>query len=72
MTIYEASEYWDDHDFTEFDDVQETKEIRIHLIKKKYIGLDLGVYEKIRKKAKRMKLSEDVLINEWLREKAEA
>lgn len=72
MTIYEASAFWDEHDISEFDDVQEVKDIKFHLIKKKYVGLDLSIYEKIRKQAKKLKITEDVLINEWLREKAEA
>ena len=72
MTIYEASEFWDEHDFSEFDDVQEVKDIKFHLIKKKYVGLDLDIYAKIRKQARKLKTTEDVLINEWLREKAEA
>ena len=72
MSIYEASAFWDEHDFSEFDDVQETHDIKFHLIKKKYIGLDLNIYAKVRKQARKLKISEDVLINEWLREKAEA
>ena len=72
MSVYEASAFWDEHDFSEFDDVQETKEIKFHLIKKKYVGLDLGLYAKVQKRAKKLKISEDALINEWLREKAEA
>jgi len=35
MNIYEASAFWDEHDFLEFDDVQEVKDIKFHLIKKK-------------------------------------
>ena len=72
MSIYQASTFWDEHDFSEFDDVQETKEIKFHLIKKKYVGLDLNIYAKIRKQARKLRTTEDVLINEWLREKAEA
>lgn len=72
MSIYEASAFWDEHDFSEFGDVQEVRNIDIRLIKKKYVGLDLNVYEKVRKKAKKLKVSEDVLINEWLSEKAGA
>lgn len=72
MAIYEASAFWDEHDFSEFDDVQEVKDIKFHLIKKKYVGLDLNIYAKIRKQARKLKTTEDVLINEWLREKAEA
>jgi len=72
MTIYEASAFWDEHDFSEFDDVQEVKDIKFQLIKKKYIGLDLNIYAKIQKQARKLKTTEDALINEWLREKAEA
>ena len=72
MSIYEASAFWDEHGFSEFDDVQETREIKFHLIQKKYVGLDLSLYAKVRKQARKLKISEDVLINEWLREKAEA
>ena len=71
MSIYEASAFWDEHDFAEFDDVQEVKDIKFHLIKKKYVGLDLTIYAKIQKQAKKLKMTEDALINEWLREKAE-
>ena len=72
MSIYEASAFWDEHDFSEFDDVQEIKDVKFHLIKKKYVGLDMSLYAKVRKHAIKLKISEDVLINEWLREKAEA
>ena len=71
MSIYEASAFWDEHGFAEFDDVQEVKDIKFHLIKKKYVGLDLSIYAKIQKQAKKLKMTEDALINEWLREKAE-
>jgi hypothetical protein len=27
MSIHEASDFWDEHDFTEFDDVDEVKDI---------------------------------------------
>jgi hypothetical protein len=72
MSIYEASDFWDEHDFSEFDDIREVRDVKFNLIKKKYVGLELSIYEKIRKKAKKLKIAEDVLINNWLREKAEA
>ena len=72
MSIYQASAFWDEHDFTEFDDVQEVRDIKFNLVKKKYVGLDMNIYSKIRKKARKLHITEDVLINEWLREKAEA
>ena len=72
MSIYEASDFWDEHIFSEFEDVQEVKNIRFSLIKKKYIGVDTGLYSKIKKKARELHMTEDTLITEWLREKAEA
>ena len=69
MTIYEASEFWDDHAFTEFEDIEEVNNIRFSLKKKKYIGLDMTLYKKIKNMAKKLHLPEDDLINNWLVEK---
>jgi hypothetical protein len=40
MSIYEASDFWDEHDFSEFNDVAEVKDMRFSLSKKKYIGIE--------------------------------
>jgi len=69
MSIYEASDFWDEHDFSEFNDVVEVKDMRFSLSKKKYIGIDIGVYNKVRKEAQRLHKTEDMLIGEWLKEK---
>ena len=69
MSIYEASDFWDEHDFGEFDDVQEVDEIQFTLKKKKYVGIDEDLYAIIKSKAKTINKPEDVLINEWLSEK---
>lgn len=68
-SIYEASEFWDEHDFTEFKDVQEIKDIHFSVKKKKYIGIEMDIYEKIKRKAKKLNKTEEGLINEWLSEK---
>ena len=70
MSINEASDYWDEHDFGEFDDVQEVSEIQFSLKKKKYVGIDGELYDVIKNKAKTLNKSEDILINEWLSEEA--
>ncbi len=70
MSIYEASEFWDDHDFGEFDNVEETYEIQFSLKKKKYVGIDQDLYDYIKNKAKELQKPEEALINEWLSEKA--
>ena len=70
MSINEASDFWDEHDFGEFDDIREVSEIRFSLKKKKYVGIDGDLYAVIKNKAKTLNKPEDILINEWLSEKA--
>ena len=72
MHIYEASDFWDEHDFCEFDDVEEVDDVRFSLRGKKYVGIDKDLYNVIRSKAKSLGKSEDAIINEWLSEKANA
>ncbi len=70
ISIYEASEFWDEHDFGEFDDVKETDEVQFSIKKKKYVGIGKDLYEHIKDKAKELKIPEETLINKWLSEKA--
>ncbi|MBN2061106.1 MAG: hypothetical protein JW882_11895 [Deltaproteobacteria bacterium] len=70
MYINEASDFWDEHDFGEFDDVQEVNELKFSFKKKKYVGIDMELYSLIKNKAKTLNKPEDTLINEWLNEKA--
>lgn len=69
MSIHEASVFWDEHDFCGFEDVAEVKELRFSMKKKKYIGVDMGLYSKIKNMAKKLHKDEDTLIAEWLSEK---
>lgn len=69
MTIAEASEYLDEHDIFEFEDVKEVTDVKFKLQKKKYVGLDMGLFKKIKTKAKKLHKNEDLLITEWLTEK---
>jgi hypothetical protein len=69
MTIVEASDYFDEHDIFESEDVREATDIKFKLQKKKYVGLDIELFKKIKSKAKRLHKSEDLLIKEWLMEK---
>ena len=69
MSISEASEYFDEHDIFEFKDVKEVKDVEFKLQKKIYIGLDIELFKKIRREAKKLHKSEDLLIKEWLTEK---
>ena len=69
MTMLEASDYFDEHDIFEFEDVREVTDVKFKLQKKKYVGLDMELFKKIKSKAKRLHKSEDLLIKEWLMEK---
>jgi hypothetical protein len=69
MSIYEASDFWDEHDFAEFEDLEEVKEMRFALKKKKYIAMDMMLYKKIKQRARQLHKPEERLINEWLKEK---
>lgn len=70
ISIYEASDYWDEHDFGEFDDIKEVDEINFSIKKKRYVGIDKDLYAQIKNKAKMLRKPEEALINEWLSEKA--
>ena len=72
MSIQQASDFWDEHEFTEFEDVQEVKDIRFSLKKKKYLGVDMDLYKKIKKKAKELNKTEESLVSKWLSEKVQA
>lgn len=69
MTIAEASDFFYEHDIFEFDEVREVTNIKINLQKKKYVGLDMKLFKKVRSKAKKLHKCEDLLIQEWLMEK---
>ncbi len=69
MTISEASSFFDEHDIFEFEDVREVTDVKFKLKKKKYVGLDIDLFKKIRNRARKLHKSEDSLIQEWLAEK---
>jgi len=69
MSIYEASDFWDEHDFDEFGDFKQVTDIQFSIKKKKYVGIDIDLYTSIKKEAQKLHKTEDVLINEWLNEK---
>jgi len=69
MTVVEASDYFDEHDIFEFEDIREVTDIKFKLQKKKYIGVNMELFKKIRSKAKKLHISEDTLIQKWLKEK---
>jgi hypothetical protein len=72
MSLYEASDYWDEHDFGGFQDATEIKDFQFQLKKKKYVGIDKVLYKMIKKQAQKLHTNEDNLINDWLKEKVGA
>ena len=72
MSLQEASDFWDEHDLTEFEDVQEVHDVRFRLTRKKYVGIDAAIYNRIRGKAKELHTTADHLIETWLYEKVGA
>ncbi len=72
MTLEEASEFWDEHEFGEYDDVQEVTDVQFALRRKKYVGIDLSLFARISEQAKYLHTTEDRLINAWLQEKVGA
>jgi len=70
MSLTEASDFWDEHDFLEFDDMKEVKNICFKIAKRKYIGVDEQLYRKVARRAKRLKTSVEHLVSSWLKEKA--
>ncbi len=69
MTIEEASDYWDEHDFGQFRDVQEVHNMTFRISRKKYVAVDYRLYKEIRRKARLLNITENQLINDWLKEK---
>ena len=69
MPISEASDFFDRHDIFEFEDVKEVTDIKFKLQRKRYVGLDMGLFKKIQNKARKLHKNEDELIQEWLVEK---
>ncbi|MBI5525669.1 MAG: hypothetical protein HY897_04990 [Deltaproteobacteria bacterium] len=69
MSVQEASEYWDEHDFAECGGLEEVKDLEFALRKKKYVGIDIRLYAMIRKSARKLRVPEEALINKWLRER---
>jgi len=69
MTFAEASDFYDEHDIFETGAAFEITDIKFDLTKKRYIGLDERLYNKIKSKAKKLHVSEDALIQGWLKEK---
>lgn len=72
MTLDEASEFWDENSFLDFDDIQEAN-FSVDLSKNRnYIDIKDDLAKQIRAIAHQKGTSSRVLINQWLKEKVES
>lgn len=68
MTLKEASEYWDEHDFFESGEPKEVKvDVRIDG-SDHYVLLESSVARKVRSLARRKRKTERAIVNQLLRE----
>ena len=72
MTLDEAAEFWDEHSFLNYDDVEEVP-FSVDLRRNRnYIDLKEDLAKQIRTIAHQKGTSSRVLVNQWLREKVAA
>ena len=69
MTIIEASEFWDEHQFDEFSDIEEVYDVQFNITRKKYVGIDAELYARVSAQAKQLHTTEERLITRWVGEK---
>jgi hypothetical protein len=72
MTLDEAVEFWDEHSFLDYEDVQEVH-FSVDLRKNRnYVDLNEDLAKQIRIIARRKGTSSRTLVNQWLKEKVAA
>lgn len=69
LTIEEASSFWDEHSLFEFEGTEEVK-VKFDLKRKQYIGIDRGIFQKLKAQAAKLNTSPESLLENWITEKA--
>lgn len=69
LTFAEASSLFDSSDIFEVGSVAEVTDVKFKLPRHKYVGLEVALFRRISKLARQQHKSEELLIQEWLREK---
>lgn len=69
MTLDEAAEFWDEHSFLDYDDIEEVHFSVDLRNNKNYIDIKEDLAKQIRKIARQTGISSRELVNQWLREK---
>jgi predicted DNA binding CopG/RHH family protein len=69
MTLDEAAEFWDEHSFLDYDDIEKVP-FSVDLRKNRiYIDIEEDLVKQIRKIARQKGISSRTLVNKWLGEK---
>ena len=69
MTLREASDFWDEHSFLDYADVEEVH-FDIHLKKEiHYFAIEKDLAKQIRQVANQRGISAETLVNLWLKSK---
>ncbi len=69
MTLREASDFWDEHSFLDYDDVEEVN-FDVNLKKEKhYFAIEKDIAKQIRQVATQRGISAETLVNLWLKSK---
>lgn len=72
MTLDEASEFWDEHSFLDYEDIREVH-FSVDLRKNRnYVDIKEDLAKQIRAIAHQKGTSTRILINQWLKEKVES
>lgn len=72
MTLDEAAEFWDEHNFFDYDDIEEVH-FSVDLRRNRnYIDIKEDLAKQIRKIARQKGISSRVLVDQWLRERLSA
>jgi len=69
-SLKEIEEFWESHEFTEFqDEFKEIKNPEVEIKDRTYLPITLTMYEKLEKIALQLNTTVDSLIHRWVQEK---
>ncbi|MCZ6679588.1 MAG: CopG family antitoxin [Candidatus Poribacteria bacterium] len=69
MTLAEAAEFWDEHSFLDYEDIEEVH-FSVDLRRNKnYVDIDANLAKHVRMIARQQGVSARQLVNQWLQER---
>ena len=69
-SLKEIEEFWDSHEFTEFqEDFEEIRNVDVDIKDRTYLPITLTMYDKLEKIASEKNTTVDHLIQRWVQEK---